>query len=115
MQRRTHGATRREAESVHPLLRQVPCPSIDVVLDQVVLICLVKDRLDQVVPKLGDRVCRCTGIGLLVKVLCELFGRLRLGDGSQLLSAEDMSAFPNSALPRSHDVHTYKSQTSNPV
>lgn len=79
-QQSTHSSTWGKPESVHPFLREVPGESVDMVFNHVVLISLVEHCLDQTVSKLRDGISSRTRVGLLVEMLCELFGWFRLSD-----------------------------------
>ena len=81
------------------------------ILDEVVLIRLIKDRLDQTISQFGDRIGRSSRVCIFGEMVLEHSGGVRLSDSPQLLTAGIVSI-----LRLAHVLgEAYMRKTSNPV
>lgn len=61
------------------------------ILDEVVLIRLIKDRLDQTISQFGDRIGRSSRVCIFGEMVLEHSWRVWLSDSPQLLTADIVS------------------------
>lgn len=81
------------------------------ILDEIVLIRLIKDRLDQTISQFGDRIGRSSRVCIFSEMVLEHSWGIRLSDSPQLLTAGIVSI---SGL--AHVLGgAYMRKTSNPV
>jgi hypothetical protein len=108
----THSPAPRETDRIHPSSCKFPSGSIDMILDEIVGVCLVEYSLEQVVSKFRDGISSSSRISVFGKVILQFGGWFWLSDSPDLLTTGWISIRSRIGSCFADDLHEEDLETS---